>query len=357
MMECHFVASCIRRFRVVFVVSQVAIFLSVAGCVPGDREMVEGAASPDAAGFQRPVDETLLVEGKQIYELYCIGCHGENGDGNGVAADVLHPRPRNFITAKYKFSTRRSGSLPGDDDLFRTITNGLRGTSMPSWKLIPLRQRWALVAYVKSFSDEWANQGPSPAIPFAEDPYASNLDRGEAIARGEAVYHGLTQCWTCHPAYVSTEKINDYLEVFENTRREFFRDDLGSAVSRVSSEGEVVFVPDFLRDYVRAGHQLDVLYRSISAGITGTAMPTWIDSIEIAGDDGALLAHRGDLWALSYYVQDLIARRPSRRAEGDFVLRHHAMDTSQDKWVPVVAAELAATADDDDDEEEDEGED
>ena len=34
--------------------------------------------------------------GKVLYEEYCSQCHGDEGDGNGVMADRLHPRPRDF---------------------------------------------------------------------------------------------------------------------------------------------------------------------------------------------------------------------------------------------------------------------
>ncbi len=316
------------------------------GCVPDDREFVAGAADPAEAGYQVPPAESLIVEGKQTYETHCAGCHGDKGDGLGAAARFLHPKPRNFITAKYKFSSRRSGNLPTDEDLFHTITYGLRGSSMPGWKLLPERQRWAVVSYIKTFSDAWEQVEPGSPIPIVEDPYPTSMDKADAIARGEAVYHGIAQCWTCHPAYVSTDKINEYRKQMELPESTAFREDIDKSVARISSLGQLIYVPDFKRDYVKAGNDVRTLYKSISAGITGTAMPTWVDSIEIPSMHGSgNVTDRGDLWALSYYTQHLIAQRPPLLASADIQIREdRAMDTSSEDWRPNVRASMLTTS-------------
>jgi mono/diheme cytochrome c family protein len=69
-----------------------------------------------------------IAKGKEIYMKRCWFCHGREGDGNGPVADYLHPRPRDFTIASYKFRTTQSGEVPLDEDLFRTITNGVQGT-------------------------------------------------------------------------------------------------------------------------------------------------------------------------------------------------------------------------------------
>lgn len=334
----------------------VALYAALAGCVPDDRAPVPAENAADT-GYQIPVSQTLFEEGRQTYNDYCIGCHGEKGDGAGAAAWALHPPPRDFTQAKFKFSSRRGGELPTDQDLFDTITKGLKGTSMPPWRLLPERRRWSLVAYIKTFSDRWQTEFIGPAIPIIEDPYAETTDKSEAFARGEAVYHGLATCWTCHPAYVETDQINKYLELFDSPRREAFREDIHKAVARLSTLGNVVFVPDFKTDFVRAGSDPKVLYRSISAGITGTAMPTWVDSIEISKGDGEFYSTRGDLWALAYYVQSLIEQRPPKLSEGSFALRsYRRMDTLSLPWKPAVIAQLQAVRGGGDEEEEEEEE-
>jgi hypothetical protein len=319
--------------------------LVVAGC-GGDHDDSTDTSRPGAAfGFQKSVEETLLAEGQAAYDTYCVGCHGAAGDGNGEAAGFLHPRPRNFQEANFKFSSTRSGRLPTDEDLKRTIRNGLKGSAMPAWDRLPDRTLEALVAHIKTFSPKWRERQPATAIPLVEDPYRSEPDKSEAVARGELVYHGYATCWTCHPAYVSDAKINEYLQAVESPARLGFRPDLRHSVGKVNTEGEMIHPPDFLRDFVRAGTSVDDLYRSVAAGITGTAMPTWVDSMEYASTEGhGPLVETADLWAIAYYVQSLIARRPAKLAAGSFDIRERMQKIYLNGEVPppVVAPELEA---------------
>lgn len=280
----------------------------------------DGGADLDTSAPHRPgivpdIQVTLLDEGRLAYTRYCIGCHGEKGDGNGVAARFLFPRPRNFVVADYKFSSAPAGSLPTDEDLRRTIRNGLRGSAMPAFNLLPERTIEALIAHLKTLSPKWHEQDPPAPILRVKDPYRRMADKSEAIRRGEAVYHGVAVCWSCHPAYVPEARVNEYLVQFGSPAREGFRPHLTRSEGKANTEGEIVFPPDFRRDFVRAGMSVDDLYRSIAAGITGTAMPTWVDSIVDAG------AKAEDLWAMAYYVQSLIAERPALLTEGRYEVR------------------------------------
>ena len=294
----------------------------VSGC-GRDHDDRSDASLPDVSlGLPKSAQETLLAEGQAAYETYCIGCHGATGDGHGAAAGFLSPRPRDFQKANFKFSSTRSGRLPADEDLKRTIRFGLKGTAMSAWDRLSDRTVAALVAHIKTFSPKWRERQPAQAIPLVEDPYRSTPDKSEAIARGEMIYHGYATCWTCHPAYVSDAKINEYLVAVESSPRPGFRQDLRHSVGKVNTEGELTYPPDFLRDFVRSGATVADLYRSIAAGITGTAMPTWVDSMEYASTEGhGPLVETQDLWAISYYVQSLLARRPAKLAMGSFDIR------------------------------------
>jgi mono/diheme cytochrome c family protein len=88
--------------------------------------------------------------GKVVYERRCALCHGLKGDGKGPAAELLSPPPRDFTTGVYKIRTT-SNKTPSDQDLFKIITDGMPGTSMPPWKVLPEKDRWNLVAYLKTF--------------------------------------------------------------------------------------------------------------------------------------------------------------------------------------------------------------
>ena len=73
--------------------------------------------------------------------MNCVPCHGEKGDGAGVAAAALNPKPRNFTTEPFK-----NGSKP--EQLFQTLTTGLPNTAMAPFAHLSEDERWALTSYV-----------------------------------------------------------------------------------------------------------------------------------------------------------------------------------------------------------------
>lgn len=316
------------------------------GACADRSEKDEDTSRPATFGFQTGLDESLIAEGRLAYERYCIGCHGAQGDGNGDAAVFLNPKPRNFVNAQYKFSSTRSGQLPKDEDLKRTIKNGLRGSAMPAFNLLPERKVDALVAYLKTFSPKWKEREPAAAIPIVGNPYISPDDRAEAIARGEKIYHGYAACWSCHPSYVSEEKINQYLVALGGSARTEFRSNLFEPEGKPNDEGDLVYPPDFKRDFIRAGMQVEDLYRSIAAGISGTAMPTWVDSIHVGAEnpDDPPIVSQADLWAMAYYVQELIAQRPALLAEAQVDVRDRARPIYLHGEPPASPVEAPATS-------------
>lgn len=277
-------------------------------------------ARPDRDGSKRKLATRQLEEGRDAYETHCIGCHGPEGDGNGDAAKFLHPKPRNFQLAKFKFTSARSGQLPLDDDLKRTIRQGLKGSAMPGFGQLSDHTVDALVAYMKTFSPKWTDQQVGEPIPIVGNPYSYDQDKSAAIARGEVIYHAYSQCWSCHPAYVSGDQINAYRRQLDSPEFPGFRETLHSAVGKVNAEDQLIYPPDFRRDFVRAGADAETLYRSIAAGISGTAMPTWVDSMDYKSSDGEQLVSTADLWAIAYYVEDLIRQRPAK-LEGAVAVR------------------------------------
>jgi mono/diheme cytochrome c family protein len=42
-----------------------------------------------------------LEEGRQIFEINCVACHGAEGKGDGAAAAALDPKPRDFTDVAY----------------------------------------------------------------------------------------------------------------------------------------------------------------------------------------------------------------------------------------------------------------
>ena len=99
-------------------------------------------AAPSAARAQD------VAQGQQVYSLYCVTCHGENGDGQGPVGKTLNPPPRNFGSGDFKYGGT-------DEAIFEVISNGAasQGGSplMAPWgAVIPEADRWALVKFIRS---------------------------------------------------------------------------------------------------------------------------------------------------------------------------------------------------------------
>src|SRR3712207_3120789 len=131
--------------------------------------------------------------GKAVYDKWCAGCHGDTGAGDGPAAAYMLPRPRDFTRGVYKIRSTASGEIPTDADLRHVIDEGMPATAMPDWKnLLDGRERDDLVAYVKSFYDQFASSQAKP-LQFGDAPGSSDA----AIADGRATYQKL-ECFKCH---------------------------------------------------------------------------------------------------------------------------------------------------------------
>jgi mono/diheme cytochrome c family protein len=95
-------------------------------------------------------DRTGAAQG--LYREHCVHCHGISGDGNGPTAAFLNPYPRDYRMGLYKFKSSKKGEKPTDEDLRRILNNGIPGTAMPSFALLPEAEITALVGYVKYLS-------------------------------------------------------------------------------------------------------------------------------------------------------------------------------------------------------------
>ncbi|MEE2778593.1 MAG: cytochrome c [Acidobacteriota bacterium] len=86
--------------------------------------VVAGGCSPSRQ------DSVAAVGGEALYERYCGVCHSPDGNGQGPASYLLFPKPRNFVHGQFKLRSTPMGTLATDDDLVRTVSNGIPGTAM-----------------------------------------------------------------------------------------------------------------------------------------------------------------------------------------------------------------------------------
>jgi len=213
-----------------------------------------------------PQSADLVARGKEEYGEHCIGCHGAKGDGNGLAATFLSPRPRDFTIGAFKFRSTPSGSLPTDGDLFRTVTRGVRWTAMPTWHEVPDKARLAVITYIKTFSRRWKEEKPEPPVVLPTPPPATS----ELLARGKQLYVK-AKCWECHG---DTGR-------GDGPSADQLKDDLKFPIRPA----------DFTKGQFKGGSDVTDIYRTMTLGLDGTPMPSFADSMNEA-----------ERWAISYFV-------------------------------------------------------
>lgn len=85
--------------------------------------------------------DAMLARGQERFNIYCAPCHDRTGKGNGTVVQRGFPKPPSLHEPRVK-------QLP-DGQLYATIANGVR--NMPAYSAqIPVRDRWAIVAYVRA---------------------------------------------------------------------------------------------------------------------------------------------------------------------------------------------------------------
>jgi mono/diheme cytochrome c family protein len=88
------------------------------------------------------VDRALLARGRAAFDETCATCHGVDGDGRSVVADKMTLRrpPSLHEPRIVAFAAGR---------LYQTLRNGYG--LMPSYaSMLDVRERWAVVAYVRA---------------------------------------------------------------------------------------------------------------------------------------------------------------------------------------------------------------
>ncbi|MBI3077185.1 MAG: c-type cytochrome, partial [Deltaproteobacteria bacterium] len=216
-----------------------------------------------------------VANGKALYEKKCAVCHGAQGRGDGPAEFVLFPKPRDLTKGTFKI--RSTPTIPTDQDLFRTISQGMPGTSMPSWAPLTEQERWDLVAFVKSLSTAFDGAAAAKAVSIPKAlPRSARL-----LAIGKQFYAD-AECLACHG--------------------EKGRGDGPSAPTLKDEWGSPIVPYDFtISGRMKGGSSAADIYRALTTGIGGTPMPSYADSLS-----------EEQRWALAYYVLSL-ARAPRRQ--------------------------------------------
>lgn len=209
-----------------------------------------------------------------LYDRECAVCHGATGQGDGPAAYLLNPKPRDFTKGLFKVRSTPSGQLPTDADLLGVLERGMPGSAMPSFAHLTSDEKQQLLSVVKSFFPAFAERQPQAGIVPPPPPPPN----AELLARGKEVYAQM-QCASCHG--------------------ESGRGDGPSALTLVDDWGNPIRPNDFTRGIYKGGSRDEDIYLRFRTGMTGTPMPSY---------EGLLKDE--DIYAVVRYVKSLAGSAP-----------------------------------------------
>lgn len=213
------------------------------------------AAIAETGAIQAMTTGQMVRSGREAFVNRCSGCHGQNGDGNGPAATMLNPRPRNLLEGSFKFRSTPSGVLPTVEDLLRTLEQGIPGSAMPSFSDLASAEKLALVAYIRSLRPEFresrAEQVSINLPPVPREMLATKAELLKAARKGQV--HFKLACVNCHG--------------------ESGRGDGPSAAELTDSDNQPIRPANLRLPRIKSGVTARDLFRAISTGLDGSPMP------------------------------------------------------------------------------------
>ena len=208
--------------------------------------------------------------GKALYQRYCVGCHGPDGDGTGENAMWIDPKPRDFTAGVFKCRSTPTGTLPTDEDLFNAITRGFVTTNMPPWRPLTEQNRVDLIAYIKTFSPRWQKGKPGTPLTIPAEPEPTI----QSILHGRQLFQKM-ECWKCHGPAGHGD---------------------GPSAATLTDNKDLPIRPYDFHSGTRfmCGETNQDLYRIFMTGLDGSPMPSFADQLQPA-----------EAWDLVHFLRTL----------------------------------------------------
>ncbi len=102
-----------------------------------------GNGMPEELGLTAENSGALVRRGQERFGIYCAVCHGKSGNGMGITGTYGVPGIANFHLPMFGKATYPDGRI------YEVITMG-KGQMGAYGANIPVRDRWAIVAYVRT---------------------------------------------------------------------------------------------------------------------------------------------------------------------------------------------------------------
>lgn len=142
------------------------------------------------------VKDTLAdqtARGQNRYGIYCTPCHGPNLDGKGTVAGLALDGGPRLTVAPPSLHLERISKEITVGKIYSAIRNGVNNGNMPSYAAqIPVADRWAIIAYVKSEQMKKDATVPlEPGGPAVVVVTAASAEAGAALYKAKG-------CNACH---------------------------------------------------------------------------------------------------------------------------------------------------------------
>ena len=222
-----------------------------------------------------------VTTGERIYRENYAASHGAKGDGKGPEVQRFKTKPRDFTAGRsYKFRSTPSGSLPYDEDIFKTITHGVRGTGMLAQLQLSEKERWTVTRYSRTFRAVLLTKKVASQFIIPPKPASSP----KLVALGRSIYTE-AGCAQCHGVGGRGN---------------------GSSAKDLKDDWSNPILPtDLTLKPFKSGPDPVDLFRTISTGLNGTPMPSYAE---------ALIPN--DRWALVSYIFSIATKEKPRGMMG-----------------------------------------